>query len=87
MTHRDLPYYEGIRPKHTVNINFTKISTKIMQTFTKWSITWSITTTETIVTCSLHFIQLYMHILYIYMPMWFHEKATTSTLFICFMYL
>jgi len=24
--YRDLPYYEGIRPKHTVNINFTKIT-------------------------------------------------------------
>jgi len=32
MTYRDLPYYEDIRPKHAVNINFTKISTKIMQT-------------------------------------------------------
>jgi len=31
-------------PKHFVNINFTKISTKIMHslhTFRKWSITWS----------------------------------------------
>jgi len=46
MTYRDLPYYEGIRPKHAVNINFTKTSTKIMQTvyirtFRKWSISWS----------------------------------------------
>jgi len=32
MTYRDLPYYEGVRPKHAVNINFTKTSTKIMQT-------------------------------------------------------
>jgi len=32
MMHRDLPYYEGISPKHAVNINFTKTSTKIMQT-------------------------------------------------------
>jgi len=31
MMHRDLPYYEGIRPKHVVNINFTKTSTKITQ--------------------------------------------------------
>jgi len=31
MTYRDLPYYEGIRPKHTMNINFTKTSTKITQ--------------------------------------------------------
>jgi len=30
--YRDLPYYEGIRAKHAVNINFTKISKKIMQT-------------------------------------------------------
>jgi len=29
MTYRDLPYYEGIRPKHAMNINLTKISTKI----------------------------------------------------------
>jgi len=29
MTYRDLPYYEGIGPKHTMNINF---STKITQT-------------------------------------------------------
>jgi len=32
MTSRDLPYYEGIRPKHAVNINFMKTSTKITQT-------------------------------------------------------
>jgi len=32
MMHRDLPYYEGIRPKHAVNINFMKTSTKITQT-------------------------------------------------------
>jgi len=32
MTYRDLPYYEGIRPKHAVDINFTKTSTKITQT-------------------------------------------------------
>jgi len=32
MTYRDLPYYEGIGPKHAVNINFTKISTKITLT-------------------------------------------------------
>jgi len=31
MTYRDLPYYEGVRPKHAVNINFTKTSMKIMQ--------------------------------------------------------
>jgi len=32
MMHRDLPYYRSIRPKHPMNINFTKTSTKIMQT-------------------------------------------------------
>jgi len=32
MTYRDLPYYEGIRPKHAVTINFTKTSMKIAQT-------------------------------------------------------
>jgi len=32
MTYRDLPYCENIRPKHTMNINFTKTSTIIMQT-------------------------------------------------------
>jgi len=32
MTYRDLSYYEGIRPKYAVNINFTKTSTKIMET-------------------------------------------------------
>jgi len=32
MMYRDLPYYEGIRPKHAMNTNFTKTSTKIMQT-------------------------------------------------------
>jgi len=30
MTHRDLPYYEGIRPKHALNI--CKLHTKITQT-------------------------------------------------------
>jgi len=30
--YRDLPYYKGIKPKHAVNINFTKTSTKITQT-------------------------------------------------------
>jgi len=30
--HRDLPYYKGIRAKHAMNINFMKISMKIMQT-------------------------------------------------------
>jgi len=32
MTYRDLPYYEGIRLKHSVNIYFMKISTTITQT-------------------------------------------------------
>jgi len=32
MTYRDSPYYKVSGPKHTVNINFTKIITKIMQT-------------------------------------------------------
>jgi len=32
ITHRDLPYYKDIKPKHAVNINFTKTSIKIMQT-------------------------------------------------------
>jgi len=33
MTYRDLPYYEGIRAKYTMKINFMKISMKILQTF------------------------------------------------------
>jgi len=42
MTHRDLPYYEAIRPKQVMNINFTKTSTKMMQTvYIPLSITWS----------------------------------------------
>jgi len=28
MMHRDLPHYEGIRPKHAMNINFTKQAQK-----------------------------------------------------------
>jgi len=32
MTYKDLPYYEGMRAKHVMKINFMKISTKIMQT-------------------------------------------------------
>jgi len=32
MTFRDLRPYEGIRAKHAMNVNFMKISIKIMQT-------------------------------------------------------
>jgi len=32
MTYSDLPYNKGISPKHAINMDFTKTSTKIMQT-------------------------------------------------------
>jgi len=45
MTYRDLPTMKISGPKHAVNMNFTKISTKnlanSLHTFRKWSITWS----------------------------------------------